>query len=193
MNSTPSPQLTLSLFRWFDSRWRSALRPAFPVLPYLTSKRDSCLPPVLGRKKTPTSSSSSSPSSKETNELKQICHKTTRKNAKKYRDQDPNMGYCGDHPMSVKSFRSGISTQCHAICRWSWGFVGRLKTAILIFNLFSGRWVNTQQLATRSGSFFGQAQAVNTNHVLKSSKARLEMPDEAPNVNANQTIGKVTK
>ena len=75
------------------------------------------------------------------------------------------MGYCGDHPMSVKSFRSGISTQCHAICRWSWGFVGRLKTAILIFNLFSGRWINTQQLATRSGSFFGQAQAVNTNHV----------------------------
>ena len=76
------------------------------------------------------------------------------------------MGYCGDNAMSVKSFRSGFSnTQCHAICTWSWGFVGRLKTAILIFNLFSGRWVNTQQLATRSGSFFGQAQAVNTNHV----------------------------
>ena len=186
MNSTPSPQLTLSLFRWFDSRWRSALRPAFPVLPYLTSKRDSCLPPVLGRKKTPTSSSSSSPSSKETNELKQICHKTTRKNAKKYRDQDPNMGYCGDNAMSVKSFRSGFSnTQCHAICTWSWGFVGRLKTAILIFNLFSGRWVNTQQLTDNC--------VVTTVTHAKSTKARLEMPDEAPNVNANQTIGKVTK
>ena len=31
--------------------------------------------------------------------------------------------------------------------------------------LFSGPWTNTSKLATRMGSFFGQAQAVNTNHV----------------------------
>ena len=31
--------------------------------------------------------------------------------------------------------------------------------------LFSGLWTNTSKLATRMGSFFGQAQAVNTNHV----------------------------
>ena len=29
--------------------------------------------------------------------------------------------------------------------------------------LFSGPWTNTSKLATRMGSFFGQAQAVNTN------------------------------
>ena len=31
--------------------------------------------------------------------------------------------------------------------------------------LFSGPWTNTSKLATRVGSFFGQARAVNTNHV----------------------------
>ena len=31
--------------------------------------------------------------------------------------------------------------------------------------LFSGPWTNTSKLATRMGSLFGQAQAVNTNHV----------------------------
>ena len=31
--------------------------------------------------------------------------------------------------------------------------------------LFSGPWTNTSKLTTWMGSFFGQAQAVNTNHV----------------------------
>ena len=43
----------------------------------------------------------------------------------------------------VKSFRLGFSsTQYHAICTGGWGFVGRLKTTILIFDLFSEHLVN---------------------------------------------------
>ena len=58
--------------------------------------------------------------------------------------------------------------------------------------LFSGPWTNTSKLATRMGSLFGQAQAVNTTR-LKLTKARQEMPNAASNVNTSQAIGKVIK